>query len=140
MPRIYNTRQQKLVLSCLKSDYPSHMTAEDILLKLREKDEKIGLTTVYRTLYKLVSRGIVIKFSMPNGTKACYKFADSDCALGEHYHLLCTDCGRMIHLECTHLDNLSQHILSEHLFSIDSFKTVFYGKCYNCALNEDNAK
>lgn len=133
MQKRYNTKQQDLVLSCLKKDSDAHLTAENIMIYLHEQGENVGLATVYRTLDKLVSNGTVMKYTVPNGQPACYKYADESVHGHDHYHLVCTECGKMIHLECKHLDSISSHILDEHGFSIDNFKTLFYGKCRECS-------
>ncbi len=133
MRKRYNTKQQELIMSCLKKDSDAHMTAEMILIYLREQGENIGLATVYRTLDKLVANGIIMKYTVPNGLAACYKYASDTTHCHDHYHLICTECGKMIHLECKHLDSLAEHILNEHGFDLDNFKTVFYGKCKQCS-------
>jgi len=135
MQKRYNTKQQEMILSCLRNDSGAHLTAEMILIYLKEKGENIGLATVYRTLDKLVANGTVLKYSVPNGMSACYKYAQESCRAHDHYHLICTECGKMTHLECSHLDSLADHVLNEHGFDLDNLKTVFYGKCRQCSLN-----
>lgn len=48
------TKQRKVILEVLK-EYQDHFTFEELLLKIREKDEKIGQVTLYRTLKVLTN-------------------------------------------------------------------------------------
>ena len=51
-----------------------------------------------------------------------------DCVL-----LKCSRCGRVRHVDCTHLQSLYDHLEREHRFRIDPRGTVFTGLCENCA-------
>lgn len=134
----YNTRQGGLILSLLRSQPGKHFTADDIIAELAEKGMPVGKATVYRHLDKLVKQGVVRKYIAAEGQSACFEFIDGDGACNEHYHLKCSQCGRLIHTECEYLDEVARHILEHHGFVISPEKTVFYGCCDNCreALDE----
>ena len=125
----YNTRPLLLVSEVLAEKHGAHVTAEEIVKTLHSRGEKIGLTTVYRNLEKLISCGKARKYV--GDTCACFSIADEGCS--HHFHLKCASCGRLIHLECEHIDRLSSHIAAEHGFSLDKSKTVLYGTCKECA-------
>ena len=48
------------------------------------------------------------------------------------FHCKCEKCGKLIHLECTELSLIGEHLREEHGFSIDHARTVFYGTCNEC--------
>ena len=127
----YNTKQQECVLECLKKNNGKHMTADEIYIVLRQQGNPVGKTTVYRHLEKLTNEGVIRRFTIGDNTSACYQLTDSHCS--EHYHLKCSGCGRLIHIECDYLDELAEHLLKEHSFVLDRCKTVLYGKCSECA-------
>lgn len=127
----YKTRQRDLILHCLQKN-PGHMTAEQIRERLKAGGEPVGQTTIYRYLDILVTEGTVLKYASSEGAGACYRYIGHAEDQGEHYHLVCTDCGEVIHLECRYLDDLSAHIREEHQFCFDRFKTVLYGLCSRC--------
>ncbi len=129
----YQTRQKELILSCLKDNASRHVTAEMIVGHLRGQGEPVGQTTVYRHLERLVQDHRVMKFAAPEGASACYQYVEQPENHRNHYHLVCSDCGRMIHLDCSQMDGLQKHMLNEHRFELDSFKTVLYGRCEGCA-------
>jgi hypothetical protein len=87
-------------------------------------DREIGLES-------LVHDNRVMKFEA--GASACYQYVEQPEKYRNHYHLICVACGRMIHLDCSEMDELKKHMLAEHQFVLDSFKTVLYGHCENCA-------
>lgn len=126
----YNTKQRNLILNCLIKNRDKHITADEIMTFISK--EKVGKTTIYRYLDKLVSQGLVRKFIFPKGTSACYQYIDNSESCYEHYHLKCLDCGQLIHFECKYLDDINNHILNNHDFNVDHSKTVFYGQCGIC--------
>lgn len=129
----YSTKQGSLILECLKLHKSVHVTAEDILAYLKAQGESVGQTTVYRHLDKLVRQGAVVRYAGADGQSACYQYMDC-CDDGHaHYHLVCADCGKMTHLECGYMDELTSHLLEHHRFSVDKFRTVIYGQCNACA-------
>lgn len=134
MAKNYKTKQRNLILQTMQNLPQKHTTAEALVMLLREKGEEIGLATVYRNLDKLVQEGQVLKYTLPGGSSACYQYTGGGCkAAPLHFHLMCTHCGQVQHLECPAIEKLAQHFFNEHGFEIDEHNTVFYGACKNCA-------
>ncbi len=126
----YSTRQREAILSFLKENN-AHVSASDIVFHLREQGYSVSTATVYRTLDKFESEGVVKKMMVGDGTGACYQYASgSDC--NEHFHLKCIKCGRLIHLSCEFLHDMESHIFNEHGFTVSSGRTVIYGVCSHC--------
>ncbi len=128
----YNTRQGELILQCLKEHTDEHVTADQIFGFLKAQGASVGQTTVYRNLDKLVKEGSVVKYAGTEGVGACYQYISHDHHCTTHYHLVCADCGHVIHLHCDYLDEMTAHLLDHHQFSMDKFKTVIYGLCRSC--------
>lgn len=133
----YKTKQRELILECLRSNAGRHMSAAELADELRRNGTSVGQTTVYRTLERLCGEGIAHKYSAADGMSACYQYAEADECRG-CYHLVCSECGKLIHLNCGFLDEVAGHIYEEHGFRIDPFKTVLYGICESCAANGKN--
>lgn len=128
----YNTKQQEIILSCLKNSRGEHMTADDVYFRLKQHGETVGRTTVYRHLDKLTEQGTLRRFTIGDNISACYQYSDgSHCC--DHYHLKCSSCGKLIHIECEFMDELSAHIYDDHKFTLDGSKTVLYGLCEECS-------
>lgn len=130
--KTYKTRQRSQVLECLFRNRDKHMTADEILDNLKEKNTEIGKSTVYRALDKLTEEGKVRKYISDEGKSACYQYIDENGGCTEHFHLKCTKCGKLIHLKCDFLSDIEQHVFEEHKFTVDNTKTVLYGICEEC--------
>lgn len=127
----YRTRQRELIEKTLKALGGKHITAEALTEQLDKNGYSVGRTTVYRCLERLVEDGVAQKYTAI-GESACYQYLGAaDCV--EHFHLKCTGCGRLIHIECEQLSELASHITAEHGFRVDKLKTVLYGLCEECA-------
>lgn len=134
----YSTKQRDAILSFLKENN-AHVSASDIVFHLKEQGYKISTATVYRTLDKLVSDGVVRKMVVGDGSGACYQYLDGD-GCSEHFHLKCIKCGKLIHLSCEFLHSLEQHIFEDHGFTVSSGRTVIYGTCAHCDGTVENNK
>ena len=126
----YNTRQRDLILEFLQTNKSRHLTAEEIAEGLR--GQRVGKSTVYRTLDLLIREGSVRRFFIEDGASACFQYAPPDGACKMHYHLKCYNCGALFHVECEFLDQVEAHIFERHGFQIDNSKTVLYGVCQDC--------
>ena len=127
---LYHTRPRESVLACVKESAGEHMTAQQIADRLRANGEKIGLTTVYRCLDKLVGDGVLVKYAAADGESACFRLAG--CGSENCFHVKCESCGAFFHLTCDHLSEVAAHMLDDHDFTVDPYKTVFYGTCGEC--------
>lgn len=133
----YSTKQQQAVLSCLAARGDQPVSAADLAAELRRGGQPVGLATVYRQLERLEAAGRVHKVNTEEG--AYYQYCSrpegggaQDCLL-----LKCERCGRILHLDCTHLQPLYDHLLREHHFTVNHRRTLFSGVCADCAGEED---
>lgn len=126
----YSTKQQRSLLRCLRERSQEALTAGELAAALHEAGEPVGLATIYRQLDKLEADGRIHKIRTAEG--ACYQYCPNDS--GQDCFLLrCRACGHIQHLECSHFQELYQHIAEEHHFQIDSRHTVLTGLCERCA-------
>lgn len=125
----YHTKNKVKIISCLKKNNEKHLSVEQIYDEL---SHQVPLASLYRNLDELVEEGSVRKFVIDRNNSACYQIVD-DGNEHNHFHLLCTKCGKLIHLECHEVDHLLKHIESEHNFNIDITKVTLYGVCEECA-------
>lgn len=131
----YKTKQQELLLSCFKAMQGRHFTAEDVAAYFQKQNISIGIATIYRQIEKFVAMGVVQKYFLGEQNAACFQYMGEECHKKvSHFHLKCEKCGTLIHLECHDLEQLSSHLMAEHGFALDPFRTVFYGLCENCRL------
>ena len=131
----YNTRQKQEILNFLESKGPGHFTVADLDMYFKTKGIKVGTTTIYRQLDKLISEGVVKKYNIDETSSACYEYIGQSDANGcqQMFHLKCEKCGKIIHLECHEVTLFEEHIAEHHGFKVDPMRTVFYGICKDCA-------
>lgn len=125
----YFTRQQKAVLDCVAAHSGQALTAADVCEALRRSGERVGLATVYRQLDRLSREGWLHRVVTEEG--ACYQRCTHGDA-GGCFLLKCEQCGRIEHVDCTHLTPLYAHLAQEHGFAVDPRRTMLYGLCRSC--------
>lgn len=130
----YATKQYQAVLRCLEEQPHRSLTATDLAETLRAAGSPVGLATIYRQLEKLEHTGRIHKITTEEG--ALYQYCPHADAAHNCILLRCGGCGRITHLDCTHLDELYRHLEAEHHFRIDSRRTVLTGRCARCMEQE----
>lgn len=128
----YKTKQKELLIECLVENKNVHLTAVDISQRLREKGQSMGMSTVYRHLDKLVANGVVRKYIVDENSSACYQYIDPMRECTEHFHLKCNSCGKLIHIDCSLMKKIAEHMKYSHGFAVDITKTLLYGTCSEC--------
>lgn len=133
MEKLYKTKQRLYILEFLKQHRAEHITAEIIIDYFKKIGTPIGKATVYRYLDNLVEENKVRKYTTPeHNSAACFQYVNENGECNNHYHMMCTKCGTLIHINCKELEELTNHIYFKHNFKLDIFKTVMYGICENC--------
>lgn len=137
----YRSKYYEQILDYLKSYPGKHFHVNDIHKDLAERGSSIGVTTIYRQLDRMVEAGVVNKYIIDPGTPACYEYTEETktAETEPFFHCLCQVCGGLIHFQCEEIEDLQGHFLKEHHFQIDPFRTVFYGTCENCMMQEISA-
>ncbi|MBQ8540717.1 MAG: transcriptional repressor [Clostridia bacterium] len=132
MPVHHNTKQKALITEVLENNR-NHVTAEDVITLLHKQGEKVGRATVYRYLRELEEAGKVRKYTLGEKNTAYYQYTGEGGDCHGHYHLMCDMCGRLEHLDRSVAESFAKSARESYGFVIDCSKTVFYGKCKNCA-------
>ena len=134
----YKTKQRDILLDYLKKAHGLHITAGDVCDYCRSLETPIGQSTVYRQLESLVDEGILNKYIIDANTPACFEYVGEDehCGAEVCYHCKCVKCGKLIHLHCEELETIQAHLLEGHGFRMDPLRTVFYGLCQECSLED----
>lgn len=132
----YSTRQQQAVLRCLEARGAESVTAGDLAEDLRRAGSPVGLATIYRQLEKLEQAGRVHKVNTEEG--AFYQFCEHELGHRDCCLLKCDGCGRILHLDCSQLQGLYDHLEKTHHFRIDARRTLFAGLCEACAAREED--
>ena len=131
----YHTKNQKQILSILIDNCDKHLCIEEIDALL---NHQVPLASLYRVIDSLVEEGVVRKFSVDNNLPCCFQY----CSMSghpSHFHMLCTKCGKLYHLDCDEVNALVEHVYKEHNFQIDINKVNLYGVCESCLKLENRS-
>jgi Fur family transcriptional regulator, ferric uptake regulator len=119
------TRSQKRILTLLQSLKHS-ISAQDLYIELRNRQQDMGLATVYRSLEALKLQGEVQVRTLANGESE-YSLIKSD-----RHHLTCVNCGASIAIDECPVHNLEQQLETSHTFKVYYHTLEFFGLCQKC--------
>ena len=122
----YNTKQRELILEIIKKDN-KQFTVKNIYDKLCGK---VGLTTIYRLVDRLVADRVINK-NIGKNNVTYYQYLEK-CEEDNHFFLKCDGCGKLIHIDCDCISDLSSHIFKHHKFKANKENVIIYGKCNKC--------
>lgn len=121
-----NTKQRQVILDILvNSKCP--LTAEDIFLAVKASNSSVCLSTIYRNLELLRSKGLITKCVLEDG-KARYELLDTS---HQHY-LVCLKCSKVVNIDKCPFESIKSSIINETEFDISSHKLEIYGLCPLC--------
>lgn len=124
LPRNYRT-----ILQAVRDvDTGLHLTAQDVYVRARAAQPKIGFATVHRALARLSELGYVLKVDLPGAASAVYERAASP-----HAHFRCTHCGTIHDIAFTVGPELLRALAARHGLQIAAESTTFVGCCAACA-------
>jgi len=113
-------------------EYGKHFEIEDLVIWIRERCKGSGncpsRPTVYRTVKLLEELGYV-KPVLKHGARTVYEFLPLK---GEHYHLLCLNCGKLVEFEDQRVSDAALEACKESGFSYFHHHLEVYGLCPEC--------
>jgi Fur family ferric uptake transcriptional regulator len=122
-----NTRQRAAVGALLRQVEGFH-SAQELHAMLRERGDRVGLTTVYRTLQGMADNGEVDVMRPPGGEHLYRR-----CSEGHHHHLVCRSCGRTVEVEGPAVESWASRVAAAHGFVDVSHTLEIFGTCPDCA-------
>jgi Fur family transcriptional regulator, ferric uptake regulator len=106
---------------------PRVLSPIQVFDRARQKNAKIGLVTVYRTLEKLEEIGLIQRVHQPSG---CQAFIAAN--IGHQHILICENCGLVEYFSGDRLDNLISDVASETGYRISGHWLQLFGLCIKC--------
>lgn len=129
------TPQRMMILDAI-AHCDGHISAEEILETVRAAYPYMDISTVYRTLDLLKTLHMVSETDLGRG-HAQYELLSK----GLHHHLICTDCGSILDVPNSFLDDLRDAIEQEYGFHAEIEHLAMFGICSRCKEDsEEGAK
>ncbi|NIQ97041.1 MAG: transcriptional repressor [Desulfuromonadales bacterium] len=123
-----STQQREVILDYfLRSG--SHLSTEELYLKIRKKHPNIGYATVYRTLKLFAESGIAEELNFGDGQTRYEAVGNEE----HHDHLVCTECGKILEFENEEIEHLQEKVAKQHGFKIKNHRLELYGLCAACS-------
>ncbi|MGC8972203.1 MAG: Fur family transcriptional regulator [bacterium] len=119
------TEQRKLILQAILE--LSKPVSADEVYEYLSWTNKVGRTTVYRTLELFEKKKIVRRIIFKDGI-----IRYESTLLRHHHHLICLSCGKVIPLEVCPIASLENSIDKDFEFQVTEHFLEFYGYCKKC--------
>jgi Fur family ferric uptake transcriptional regulator len=127
-PAAVRRTRQRTAVSALLREAEGFRSAQELHAMLRQRGERIGLTTVYRTLQGLAEAGEV-DVMRPAGGEARYRRCE---AVHHHHHLVCRSCGRAVEVEGPAVEAWADRVAAAHGFTDVGHTVEIFGTCPDC--------
>jgi Fur family ferric uptake transcriptional regulator len=106
-----------------------HLSVDDIERRLRDRGDRIGKATIYRTLDLLVRSRLVEEHDFGEGFK---RYEHRLSSQPVHEHLICLECGKVIEFKSAELARIEERIREQHGFLPARHRLEIYGLCREC--------
>ena len=126
-----HTRPRRLIADRLVELAASgaNFTIDELWQEMRELDPHLGRATVYRSVEKLATMGLLDRIEFADGTHH-YRV----CGENHHHHLTCTQCHRVVEVEvCLPLEQFKA-IGYKTNFDIEGHSLSLFGRCESCRI------
>ena len=120
------TNQRALILEIIRHEH-GHLDADEVYRRAREKQPRLSLSTVYRTLQLLKKLGLVEELHFDEAHHH-YEVKPSS----EHHHLVCLGCGKIVEFKCPMSQIMKEDVAREKNFEVTGVETRMTGYCARC--------
>jgi Fe2+ or Zn2+ uptake regulation protein len=128
-PGLRITSQRALILDIIRQGQ-GHLDADEVYRRAREKQPRLSLSTVYRTLQTLKKLGLVEELHFDEAHHH-YEVKPS----AEHHHLVCLDCGKVIEFNRPLSRYIKKNVPEAKDFDIVDTEVSVSGYCTECRLD-----
>ena len=118
------TSQRALILEVIRR---GHLDADEIHRQAREKQPRLSLSTVYRTLQVLKKLGLVEELHFDEAHHHYEVKPSSD-----HHHLVCLGCGRVVEFQYPLARLVKRNVTEAKDFEITGSEVRMTGYCSKC--------
>ncbi len=127
----FTTAHRQLLLDILH-EAKRHLDAKELFQEAAKREPHISLATVYRNLHLFEDLGLVDETRLDRA-HCYYEIKRSS----EHYHLVCTTCGKVTEFESPAVSQLVDEVQRNSGFAVTRAVLRLEGYCPEC---KDEAK
>ncbi len=119
--KLKSTRQRELIVEVFAT-IDGHVTVDELLTAVRQRDVRVSYATVYRTLKILVEAGLAIEREFSE-ERHCYERRSRE----HHDHMICERTGTIIEFHDDEIEALQEKIARERGFRLFRHRHELYG-------------
>jgi Fur family ferric uptake transcriptional regulator len=124
---LLNSKKREQILEIfLKIE--KHPTINELYERVRKKNPKIGLATVYRAMKVICQAGLAREIDFGDGLKRY----EHEYGHEHHDHLVCVKCGRIIEVMSPEIERIQNRLAQKHNFSPIRHRMQIFGTCKAC--------
>jgi len=116
----------QLIIEVLSKEHV-HLTSLQVFEEIRTRLPAVNLSTVYRSLERLVNQDKVSVSDMGTGSAVYEILAD-----GLHHHLVCQGCSRVLTIGHDEVRDFFAAIQDKNRFDIVTNHLILFGYCEEC--------
>lgn len=120
------TSQRALILEIIRQGH-GHLDADEVYRRARQKQPRLSLSTVYRTLQTLKKLGLVEELHLDE-MHHHYEIKPTT----EHHHLVCLGCGRVVEFQYPLARLVKRNVIEARDFEITGSEIRMTGYCHAC--------
>src|ERR1700757_494647 len=109
-------------------DTRDHLSTDELYRLGKKKDDRIGFTTVYRTLKLLAECGLASEVAFHDGI-ARY---EHQYQRRNHHHMVCTECGSSVEFFSADIERVEREIGRKNKYLHTRHTFQIYGVCDKC--------
>ncbi len=110
-------------------DTRDHLSTDELYRLVRKRDERIGFTTVYRTLKLLAECGLASEVAFNDGISRY----EHQYNRRNHHHMVCTECGSSVEFFSSEIERIEREVGRKHKYVTSRHTFQIYGICESCA-------
>jgi len=122
------TPQRAMIWEILRAEPDTHLSAEEVAVRVHERMPQVNASTVYRNLDVLVEDGLVLRTDLGE-SRAFFELAHEHA----HHHLVCESCGAVDHVHDDVFADVPARIHDSVGFRVGGREVTLHGICRQCA-------
>jgi Fur family transcriptional regulator, ferric uptake regulator len=123
------TTVRRAVINELAAEH-AHQSADDLADAVHADHPDIHRSTIYRTLDSLEKLGVVDHVHLGHGRAVYHLSAEV------HHHLVCEECGAVVHAPADLFDQLARDIDERYGFRVRPDHFAVIGRCRDCVARD----
>ena len=120
------TNQRALILEIIRQGQ-GHLDADEVYRRARQRQSRLSLSTVYRTLQTLKKKGLIAELHFDDAHHH-YEIKPPT----EHHHLVCLSCGRVIEFNYPLVRLVKRNVTEAKDFEVIDTELRMTGYCAEC--------